>query len=653
MPAVRTAGVNPAARQPRGWRTVWFVNFQFSIFNFQFSILLLIILCACLCACNGPATKIASHQEEQDLNESSRAGLFRNMTPGSGVEFIYRNGEEANHYAILESLGGGVALFDYDGDGLLDIFLTGGGYFSGPPKKGTVPLSSREQSPFSEQPEIRGYSCKLYKNLGNWKFRDVTQEVGLDQPLFYTHGCAVADYDNDGWPDLLVTGWGRLALYHNEPADPQNPAKGRRFVEVSRQAGLTDPLWSTSAAWADLDGDGYPDLYVCHYVNWSFANHPQCPGYADEVQRDICPPKRFEPLPHTVYRNNRDGTFTDVSASAGLRKDGKGLGVIIVDVNGDGRPDIYVANDTVDNFLYLNRSHPGTIRLEEVGLPSGVARGEDGTPDGSMGVDAADYDGRGLPSLWVVNYENEMHALYRNRGDGFFQFSTQSAGIAAIGRSYVGFGTGFLDMDQDGWEDLVIANGHVVRHSPILRQRPVLLRNLGNGRFANVTGEGGAYFQTNHRARGLAVGDLDNDGRPDLVISHVNEPAVLLRNESLSGPHWLGIELAGKANRDLSGTKLVLEGKDHRQTRFAKGGGSYLSSSDRRYLFGLGTASETGRLTIVWSSGQTQHWDNLSCDRYWRLMEGKAAAVPIQAPSAFSGGSQNRAVLRTAAKRGN
>ncbi|MCI0462254.1 MAG: CRTAC1 family protein, partial [Gemmataceae bacterium] len=539
--------------------------------------------------------------------------FFRNVTPGSGVDFTYRNGEEAGHYAILESLGGGIGLIDYNGDGLLDLFITGGGYFSGPDKKA-----------------IKGHPNKMYQNLGHWKFQDVTAAVGLEPLRFYTHGAAVGDYNNDGWPDLLVTGWGRLALFRNEP---DNQA-GRRFVEVTQQAGLTDDLWSTSAAWGDLDGDGFADLYVCHYVNWSWDNHPKCTGYSSPEDVDVCPPKRFDALPHTLYHNNRDGTFTAVSQAAGLRSDrpdkdyGRGLGVLLVDVNGDRKPDIYVANDTSDNFLYLNHSTPGKLRFEEVGLKSGVARDDLGGPNGSMGVDAADYDGSGLPSLWVTNYENEMHALYRSEGNGVFLFNTTASGIAAMGRSYVGFGTGFVDVDNDGWEDLVIANGHVIHHAPGgLKQPPVLLRNQGRGRFRVITPQGGAYFQERHVGRGLALGDLDNDGWPDLVISHSNEPVVLLGNEAPRAAkvrhHWLGVELVGRERRDVVGAKLTVEAGGRRLTRFTKGGGSYLSSSDRRLLFGLGTATRIDRLTVTWSWGQEQSWDGdqLASDRYHRLVE--------------------------------
>lgn len=604
---------------------------------------------------NGMVPILSAHQEDaaippflRDLPQETAQAMihkpngeilpdvFRDVTASSGIDFTYRNGQEAEHFAILESLGGGVALLDYDGDGLLDIFVTGGGYFDGPPKKGTVPLSSRGQSPFSEdKQQIKGYGSRLYKNLGGWKFRDVTKEVGLDQPVFYTHGCAVGDFNRDGWPDLLVTGWGRVVLYRNEP----DGKGGRRFVDVTQEAGLTEALWSTSAAWADLDGDGYPDLYVCQYVNWSFANNPRCGGYAAKIPRDVCPPKTFTGLPHRLYRNNGNGTFTDVSKEAGLRptaepgkeEPGKGLGVVIVDVNGDGKPDIYVANDTVDNFLYINQSTPGQLRFEEVGLPSGVARDERGVPNGSMGTDAADYDGSGRPSLWCTNYENEMHALYRNLGKGMFFFSTPASGIAAIGQSYVGFGTGFLDLDNHGYPDLVIANGHVIRFpgSSGLRQRPVLLRNKGNSRFAEISRQGGPYFRSEHIGRGLAIGDLDNDGLPDLVISHANEPVVLLRNEAQVGNHWLGVELQGRDHADVTGAKLVLEVAGRRLTAFAKGGGSYLSASDRRHLFGLGKAERIERLTVTWPSGQEQHWsgDALRVDRYWRLIEGQETAA--------------------------
>jgi hypothetical protein len=555
--------------------------------------------------------------------EPAGPDLFKDMTPGSGVDFVYHNGEEADHYSLLEVLGGGVALLDYDGDGLLDVFVTGGGSFDR-----TAEEFARNPS---RAPRILGAPSRLYRNLGNWKFQDVTAEVGLDRPLFYTHGVAVADYDRDGWPDLLVTGWDRLALYHNEP----DGKGGRRFVDVTQQAGLTDTLWSTSAAWGDLDGDGYPDLYVCHYLDWSFQNHPSCPGDRLNVPRDVCGPPTFKALPHRLYRNNGNGTFTDVSTEAGLRRgtrsDGKGLGVVLVDVDGDGRADVYVANDQEDNLLYVNRSSPGHFRFEDTGEVSGVARDDQGVPNGSMGVDAADYNGSGRASLWVTTFEMERQALFRNEGKGFFLYSSRLSGVAAIGERYVAFGTGFLDLDRDGWEDLVISNGHVRRYparNPRL-QRPVLLHNEGNGRFREVTVRGGPYFRTDHLGRGVAIGDLDNDGQPDLVISHLNEPVVLLRGQPPAageGKHWLGVELVGKGRRDVVGARVELEVGDRRLTRFARGGGSYLSSGDRRLLFGLGTAAQVGRLRVVWPWGGEQLWEGLAPDRYWRLLEGEVKA---------------------------
>ncbi len=570
-------------------------------------------------------------------------GYFEDVTADSGLSFAYHNGEEAGHASILESLGGGVALIDYDGDGLLDVFLTGGGAFEGPDRK-----------------EIRGRTCKLYKNLGGFRFRDVTTEVGLDglangEPWFYTHGCAVADYDNDGWADLLVTGWGRLALFHNVP----DGKGGRRFEEVTRQAGLTDRLWSTSAAWGDLDGDGFPDLYVCHYVNWSWDNNPPCKDYRDQSRPDVCAPKVFRALPHALYRNNHDGTFTEISAAAGLRgprpdnayaalthldpeararlrradqeKDyGKGLGVLIADLDDDGLPDIYVANDTSGNFLYLNR---GGGRFEEVGAERGAVYSDQGRLTGSMGIDAADYNGTGSLSIFVSNYQNEAHALYRNCGRGHFVFASGSAGIAAVGLDYVGFGTGFLDFDLDGHEDLFLSNGHVVHHpappAEVL-QFPLLLRNARRPgdrphavRFDNVTARAGAYFQARHAGRGAALGDLDNDGRIDIVLNPVNESAVVLRNRHDAGHHWLGVALVGRAYHDAVGARVELEVGGETLVRAVKGGGSYLSSSDRRVIFGLGARDAVGTVKVRWPSGKTQTWDGLAVDRYWTLTEGE------------------------------
>jgi enediyne biosynthesis protein E4 len=553
--------------------------------------------------------------------------IFVERAAQSGIKFSYHNGQEAGNYAILESLGGGVALLDYDGDGLLDVFVTGGGYFSGKDKK-----------------EIRGYPCKLYKNLGNWKFKDVTHEVGLDKlaggkPWFYTHGAAVADYDNDGFPDLLVTGYGRVALFHNVK-DPKTG--GRRFQDVTSKAGLNDKLWSTSAAWADFDGDGYPDLYICHYVNWSWKNHPTDCAYGvmgpnGKPLRDVCPPKKFEALPHVVYHNNGNGTFTDVSKSAGILepnalKQGKGLGVVVADFNGDGKPDVYVATDEMDNLLYINKSTPGHIYFEENAVLAGVARDDNGAPNGSMGVTVGDYDGSGNFSIFVANYEKEAHALYRNRGDANFSYCSQRAGISAIGLVYVGFGTGFIDYDNDGNLDLFVADGHVIRHPtpPItVEQRPVLLRNMREPgqkpfevRFDEVTKHAGPYFDADHISRGAAFGDLTNNGRTDIVISNINEPVAVLQNVDKNKHHWLGVNLLGKPYRDAVGAKVVLEVNGQKLTRTILGGGSYCSASDHRIVFGLGDATKVGKLTVTWpNSNHRQQWTGLAIDQYHLLEE--------------------------------
>jgi enediyne biosynthesis protein E4 len=697
-PAAQQPANRPDLKVPRG-KLRWSVPFIFGLF------LALLIGAGALTMTGCPRTPTQETTPSPTAPKEEAPPFFAEVTEASGIRMTYRNGEEADHMAIIESVGGGLALIDYDGDGLLDVFVTGGGFFDRP--RGDYPKdhAAYQAAVLKDPPGIHGHPCKLYKNLGNWKFKDVTKEVGLDKALFFAHGAAVADFDNDGWPDLLVTGWRGVTLYHNEP----DGKGGRHFVDVTDKAGLTawyqitektlsaasaaglpstllshlsalkdkkmdqksflaelaktfdkdqrdrfldllldkselpeDWHWATSAAWADLDGDGYPDLYVCQYGDWSFANHPTDCFYVEKL-RDICPPRRFKPSQHRLFHNNRDGTFTEVTRTCcinkdgkkvGLRSDGKGLAVLMVDVNGDGKPDVYVANDTDDKFLYMNRSKPGELILEEVALSVGVAGDDRGGPNGSMGLDAADYNHRGRPSLWVTNYENELHALYRNDckdGRECFQYCTQVAGLAVIGKANVGWGTRFLDVDLDGWEDIMVAHGHVILHSPTKsprRQLPVLMRNV-QGKFVDATAQAGSYFQKPHSGRGVVTGDLNNRGRTDLIISHLNEPVDVLKNVAETTNHWLGIDLAGLKKRDVVGARIVVEVDGATLTHFAKGGGSYASTSDRRQLIGLGSAAEVRRVTVQWPWGKEQVWQGLKPDRYWKLTEGKEEAEEI------------------------
>ncbi len=561
-------------------------------------LLLSLTVVGCSPSSSGPAVTIPGTSSGTAGNAASRPVMadavagdlqFADRTADSGLDFTNRNGEEAGHVSILESLGGGAALLDFDCDDDADLMVAGGGEFVGQ--------------------QILGLPPALYRNDGNWRFSEIGSPARAEASPFYSHGVNRGDYDNDGFPDVLITGYGGLVLFHN--------LGDGTFEEHTAAGGLSD-RWSSSSAWGDLNGDGALDLYVAHYVNWSFDNHPECPS-SEPGQREVCPPRVFEPLRDVLYVSRQDGAFDDATNEAGLRPDGKGLGVLMADVDRNGWIDVYVANDTVPNFLYRNT---GNGTLQEVGVTSGTALNDNGSADGSMGVDLFDFNSDGLPDLFVSNFENESNALYRNLGDCFFQHSSQLTGITALGGLYVGWGTALCDFDRDGDEDAMIANGHVVRYpkNAPLRQRPLLLANDAGRRFRQV--EAGPYFAAQHMGRGLAIGDLDDDGDVDAVMVNTNEPVALLSNEARKG-RWLGMRLiGGHSNRDAVGALLDLYFADGRILyRQIKGGGSYASTHDRRVWFGLGDAGDVARIEIRWPSGAMQTVSSPQLNRVTTLIE--------------------------------
>jgi enediyne biosynthesis protein E4 len=535
---------------------------------------------------------------------------FADVTAASGVRFNHYDGRTDMEY-IMDQTGSGVGWLDYDQDGLMDLFLVQGSNFDRPPP---TPAPA----------------CKLFKNLGGGRFKDVTAEVGLGH-VGCGQGVAIGDIDNDGYPDLFLTCYGKPnVLYHNVP----DGKGGRRFVDITARAGLADhpdwkdrPNYSTSAAFLDYDNDGRLDLFVCSYVYIDLAHYPLCQNPA-RSRRGPCPPTAFAGTRCVLYRNNGDGTFTDVSKEAGIdRPDAKALGVVALDLDDDGLVDLFVANDTMPNFLFRNQ---GGGRFQSIGPVSGCAVNLAGTPQAYMGVDADDLTGDGRPDLFATAFARETNTLFRNEGKGQFLDITHITGLGPPSWYMLGFGTCLLDVDRDGSLDIFVSNGHVNRHvedegdpNITFRQPAQLFLNDGTGRFRDFSRQAGAYFGGAHVGRGVAYADYDNDGHMDLALNNSGEPAVLLHNESKTPYHWIRLELEGtKSNRDAVGARVTVEAGGRKFVRHRKGGGSYCSASDPRLLVGLKAAAKVDRVEVRWPSGLVQQVGPLAVDRGYRIIEG-------------------------------
>jgi len=530
---------------------------------------------------------------------------LEDVTRRTGVDFTYHNGRETGLFTVLETVGGGAAMLDLDRDGDLDLLFAGGGEIHAAP------------------PAVIGARSGVFRNDGDFHFTDITLAAGFSEIPDYSHGAFAGDADGDGLPDLLLTCYGRSRLYRN--------LGDGTFEDVSRSAGLDFQTWATAAAWGDFDLDGLADIFLVSYVDWKLDPAERC--WADSAGGpDTCPPQRYAPTADRLLRNRGDGTFEDVSASYDLRKDGKGLGVLVADLNADGRPDAYVANDQVDNHLYLGRAPAtGIGGFQEVGAESGVSGNEYGIPQGSMGIDAGDVDGDGRLDLFVTNFELEDHALYLNQGEGLFEHASVRCGLGGLRRTYVGFGTILSDLNADGWPDLVIVNGHVSYHRGLdpWEQSPLLLENR-QGRFSDVSQEAGPWFQEPRAGRGLAVGDLDGDGLPDLVVTFQNTPASVLRNGRSPRP-WLRIELVGtRSERQAIGAVVSVTCGDRVITQGVKSGEGYLSTSDRRLLFYAGDGAQRPGLLQIhvrWPGGRAETFETDRDHATLQLVEGHGKAT--------------------------
>lgn len=574
---------------------------------------LLCLLLLTLGGCRGPHPLVAPVGTVLAANASASAPLitqypvrFTDVSAAAGIHWSYTNGATGQHL-FVETTGGGVALLDYNGDGLLDLFAPQGGAVPG--AAGTSASAPRNV---------------LYRNNGDGTFTDVTQGSGLDAPTGYGQGVAVGDFDNDGCPDLYVTAYGGSHLFRNRGDGT--------FTDVTARAGLGDAdgrAWPLSAAWGDYDRDGRLDLFVCHYAGWSpETNHP-C--RTPNGQLGYCRPQVYEGSSCRLYHNNGDGTFTDVTARSGIGKlSGKSMGVAWVDYDEDGWPDLFVTNDTLPNFL-LHNNRDGTFA--DQAMLAGVAVGASGSPMSGMGIGVGDYDNDGHPDLFDTNFSGEPKGAWRNEGHGMFADQSFASNLASTNLQFLGFGMELCDYDLDGFRDLIIGNGHVLDDTTSLgpgasyAQSQQLFHNGGNRTFTEDLRSLGDLVHP-RVTRGLAVGDVDNDGDPDVVMVAQNGPLQLFRNDGGNRNHWITFRLEGtRSNRSAIGAKITLRPGDLRLAGWVPGGSSFCSASDQRVTFGLRNADVVREIEVRWPSGQVQKLGSLPADRFYWLREG-GAVVP-------------------------
>jgi len=537
------------------------------------------------------------------LAERTNKFPFELVSPAiSGITWVHRNGRSPEMY-LPETVGAGCGFIDYDNDGWMDIYL----------------VNSGACDFFDPNPALRN---ALYKNNRDGTFTNVTEKAGVPGGG-YGMGVAVGDYNADGWPDLLVTQYNGVILYRNNGDGT--------FSDVTRKAGLPTEGWASSAVWFDYDNDGKLDLFICRFVDFNKSKNKFC-GNRETGLRYYCIPRVYDPMPSWLFHNNGDGTFTDVSQESGIAKSlGKAWGVVACDINNDGRMDLLVANDTVANFLFVNR---GNGKFEEVGLQANVGYSAEGRARSGMGVDSADYDQDGWMDLFVTNVDQEMYSLYHNNRDETFDDMAIPFGIGMVTRLMSGWGVKFFDYDNDGTLDLLLANGHpddkIEEHTSGVKYREPLLLFHGTGRgFENATASSGPLFSRTYAARGMAIGDFDNDGALDVLVAVNDGPPLLLRNRVGQLNHWLGARLVAKqSNPDAVGAVITWQAGDLKRSLRKTGGGSYLASHDPRIVIGIGKRTKIDWVEARWPhpSRRVERFSNLPIDRYIQLVEGQGEA---------------------------